>query len=185
MKLHWNTNYDFVRYKGRSKNFNAENLDKSNNKHVYYQVAKRYKIEKDFVLTILPIFLENNNTQISDLLSKERCEKISMEWYRKIQTMQKWFYEDCEVICKYIKDNGMSFQQFFLGNPILDFLLYDHINIETFIILDRFIFFLTKNKKKSIIYTQVYEQKVQNYSSFIQVETDKYDKLFKKAMTRR
>lgn len=183
MKLHWNTpGYDFVKYKGRSKGFNAESLEKSNDKHVYYQVAKRYKVEKDFVLTLLPLFLEDNNTHISMLLGKERCEKIAMEWYRKIQTMQKWFYEDCEVICKYIKDNGMTFQQFFLGNPILDFLIYDKIAIESFIILNKFIHFLDKNKMNQIIYTQIYHIKVQKYASFINVDLLVYQGIFEKVI---
>lgn len=182
MRIHWNQkNYDFIKFKGRVKNLDKITLDNSKDKSIYYQVAKNYKNEKDFVLIILPLFLEDQGLHISTLLGKERCANSANEWYRKIQTMPTWFAKDCDEINKYIAKNGLKHQQFFLGNYILDFLLYDKINMETFIILNKFIFFLTKNKKDSIIYRQMYDFTVEKYSPFIQVDLEKYRARFEES----
>lgn len=183
MRLHWNTSYDFIKCKGKVKHFNQLTFNKSRHKGTYLQVSKKYKIEKDFVLTILPLFLEDDNTHISDLIGAESREK-ALAWYRKIQKMNIWYEEDCKTIVNFINEQGMSFQQFFYGNPILDFLIYEKINIETFIILNKFIFFLTKNPEDVILYKSMMKPKINNYSPFIQVDVKKYENTFNKIIQR-
>jgi hypothetical protein len=181
MKLHWSPGtYDFVKYKGKVKHLNQITFNASKEKALYIQAAKKYVNEKDFVLTLIPLFLENENFHISGLNS-EAYEK-GIEWYRKIQNMTIWYQDDCDTIIKFITEQGMSFQQFFYGNGILDFLVYEKINIETFIILNKFIFFLTKNKKDSIMYKSMYEMKILKYSSFISVELGRFEATFKRSI---
>jgi hypothetical protein len=183
MKFHWTTEgYNFIKFKGRVKNLNKLTLDQSSDRNIYYKVHEKYKIEKDFVLTLIPLFLKDENIHISYLLGNQNCDKLSTDWYMKIQRMPTFFAEDCALITSYVKEQGMTYQQFFLGNPILDFLLYDKISIETFIILNKFIFFLAKNKKDSIIYRQMYDMKVQKYGAFISVDLERYRKIFEKEM---
>lgn len=182
MKLHWTSSYDFVKYKGKLKRINRITLDQSKDKAVYYQLNKKYKNEREFIMTLIPLFLENSSIHCSSLLSSERTEQKATEWYRKIQNMSRSFASDSEMITRFIKDQGMTYHQFFLGNPILDFLLYNKINIETFIILDRILFFLTKNPKNVIMYNQVCDMKVQRYNAFINVDTSKYRNIFEKAV---
>lgn len=181
MKLHWSPGtYDFVKYKGKVKHLNQITFNASKEKALYIQAAKKYSNEKDLVLTLIPAFLENENFHISAL--NTNAQEKGLEWYRKIQNMSIWYQDDCDTIIKFITEQGMSFQQFFYGNGILDFLIYEKINIETFIILNKFIFFLTRHKDYSIIYKSMYDMKVKKYSAFISVELVKFEAIFKKSI---
>lgn len=181
MRLHWDSSYDYTKSHGRLKNITRITLDQSRDRELFYQMNKKHKNEKDWVLFLIPQFLESESVHISSLMSSEATEK-SATWYRKIQQLPTVFSDDCDIITNYIKKQGMTYQQFFLGDPIIDFLLYDKINIESFIILNKFIFFLTKGSQDSIIYTQMYDKKVKSYESFISVDLTRYKAAFEKSI---
>lgn len=181
MKLHWSPgSYNFVKFKGKVKHLNRITLEQSPDRNVYIRVAKRYKIEKDFVMMLIPMFLDNPDIHISALLDKTKCDRLSTEWYRRIQTLPTTFANETYNIAKFIKESGMTYKQFFYAEPVLDFLMYDKITIESFIILDRILFFLTKGSFDSILYTQMFESKVQNYNTFVQVDCKRYKEIFEK-----
>lgn len=183
MRLHWNSKeYDFVKYRGKVNNLNKVTLDQSRDRTFYYNLAKNYKNDKEFILTLIPIFLDNEAVHISSINSNRETQERTTLWYRKIQALPTIFADDCKVIHAYIRDNDLDYNQFFLGNMILDFLLYEKITIESFIILNMFTLFLTKNKKDSIIYEQMYDLKVEKYGSFLQIDKKRYSDIFKKTM---
>lgn len=178
MQLHWGIgDYDFVKYKGRLKSATKIALDQNRSREMYYQMAKRFSTESDFILFLIPNFLHNSDLHISDLFGEEP-KTIASEWYNHIQRLQSDFRKDCDLITNYIKDQGLTYHQFFLSNPIVDFLIYEKISIETFIILNNMFFFLTKGKTNSIIYTQMYDAKVKNYSAFVSIDKKRYRSIF-------
>ena len=183
MKYHWTSDYDFIKFKGRIKGADRVTFDRHSDSKIFHTLNKKHKIEKDFVMMLIPLFMEDQQLHPSFLLTKKAEEKALL-WYRKIQNLQRIFSDDCDKVTSFIKDQGMTYQQFFLGDPVIDFLLYEEINPETFIILDKVLFFLKKNKKDSIIFTDLYESKINNYSAFINVEREKYKKLFEKSVKR-
>jgi hypothetical protein len=183
MKFHWTTEgYDFIKFKGKLKNANRVTLDQSRDRSLYYRLNEKYKDERDFVLTIIPLFLDNQDLHVSGMLQGDEAGKKAMSWYRKIQRMPRFFADDCDIITKYIKEHGMSYQQFFYGNAVLDMVIMDVVNLETFIILDKCIKFLTNNHTHNIMFDQVYRKKAKKYSCFINVDEIKYKNIFEKSI---
>ena len=72
LKLHFTTDYDFNKYKGKVKYTKAQ-FDKNKHKFVYEKLAKKYsdeELKKFFVAN----FLQNDTVWVQDLLSHEAYE---------------------------------------------------------------------------------------------------------------
>jgi hypothetical protein len=185
MQLHWKSDsYDFVLYNGKLKHVNRFHFDKSPEKRFFFKATDKFSNENEFKLYLVPIFLENSNVSAFDLFS-ESNENISDKWYRHIQKLKSIFKEEAGIIFEYIFKMELSFDEFFLGEPVKSFLAYDKICIETFIILEKLLKFLDKSKASDIIYLQLYEDKVRAYTSFIQIDKSKYKTILEQTIKKK
>lgn len=182
MQLHWKSDsYDFVKYNGKLKNVNRFNFDKSPEKRYFFKAADKFPNENEFKLFLIPLFLNNINISAYDIFTEE-SENLSNNWYRHIQKLKSVFKDECKVVFEYIFKNQISFDEFFIGEPVKNFLAYDKICIETFIILEKLIKFVDKSQAESILYKQLYEGRVQAYTSFVQIDHDKYKTILEQSI---
>lgn len=180
MGLHWTTEaYDFIQYNGKIKGISRFAFDKRKDKERFFELANYFPQKKDLVYYLVPLYLYHDNVNIHSVFESKN-KQIADDWYRKIQNTRRNFEVDVQCILNEIKSSSMSFEQFFIGEQIKDFLVYGHINIESFIILEKILKFLDKSKGNVIMYETMYEMRVRKYSSFIQINLDKYKDILSK-----
>jgi len=177
MKRHWNTNYDYVKYKGKASNLNQLTYEKCKEKWFYEALHNKYRTEEQLVLFLIPVFFNNQNTSFGDFFSEE-TKTLADSWFNKIRAIKRTFIQDSTSILDSLLRNKISFEYFFSSDHVLDFLIQGKISPETFIILDKILFFLDKTPKSNIIYNVIHERRIKKYTSFISVDIAEYKKVF-------
>ena len=144
LKLHFTTDYDFNKYKGKVKYTKAQ-FDKNKHKFVYEKLAKKYsdeELKKFFVAN----FLQNDTVWVQDLLSHEAYENY-VEFNKKQQSLTYVFENDLLNIF-----NDENHEKLFKSNSndfplLLTKLLRDEVSAETVIIMNEFLHFIPKWEK--------------------------------------
>ena len=94
LKLHFTSDYDWVKYNGKVKSATFDSYLKRKDKYHFAKIGKKYKGElKDF-------FISNfihEDIWIGDMLGKE-CENNYKSYKKYIQSLTYSFRRDCEVL---------------------------------------------------------------------------------------
>lgn len=173
LKLHFTTDYDFNKYKGKVKYTKAQ-FDKNKHKFVYEKLAKKYsdeELKKFFVAN----FLQNDTVWVQDLLSHEAYENY-VEFNKKQQSLTYVFENDLLNIF-----NDENHEKLFKSNSndfplLLTKLLRDEVSAETVIIMNEFLHFIPKwekNIKDDFIWPRI-KLKLQKYGAFIYYDKSKF-----------
>ena len=92
LKLHFTSDYDFIKYNGKVKSATFDSYLKRKDKYHFAKVGKKYKSElKDF-------FISNfihEDVWVGDMLGKE-CESNYKHYKKYIQSLSYSFERDCE-----------------------------------------------------------------------------------------
>jgi hypothetical protein len=141
LKLHFTTDYDFNKYKGKVK-YTPAQFDKNSHKYVYEKLAKKFS-DEDLKKFFIANFLQNENVWVQDLLSQEAYE-IFVKFNTKSQSLSYVF--EGELISIFGEENH---KLLFKSNSddlplLLTKLLRNEVSPETILIMNEFLHFLPK-----------------------------------------
>lgn len=175
LKLHFTTDYDYMKYKGKVK-YSPSQFDKNKHKFVYEKLAKKYS-EEDLVKFFVANFLHNETVWVQDLLSQEAYE-IFVDFNKKQQSLSYLFENDLINIFgeenhkKIFKSGSNDFPL------LLTKLLRNEVSAETVIIMNEFLNFIPKwenNIKDDFIWPRV-KTKLLKYKPFLHYDKSKFKK---------
>lgn len=173
LKLHFTTDYDFNRYKGKLKYSQAQ-FEKNKHRYVYEKLSKKYS-DEDLKKFFIANFLQNDVIWVQDLLSQEAYENF-VNYNKKQQSLSYVFENELLNIFsetnhkKLFKSNSSDFPL------LLTKLLRNEVSSETVIIMNEFIGFLPKWEetiKDDFIWPKI-KQKMFKYRSFIEYDRSKF-----------
>ena len=180
IKLHFNTEYDFVKYNGKVR-YPVSSFDTNRYKYTYEKLAKKYPNEelKQFYLAN---FVHNESVWIQDLLCHE-AQDVFVQFMKRKQSLSYNFENDLLNIFD-VKDHSKLFKCKSKEFPVLlTKLMRNEICIETVIIMNKFLKFVhnwDKTIKDDIYWPQI-RNKLIKYEPFLE-----YDKVkFKKSLIKR
>ena len=145
LKLHFTTeNYDYIKFHGKTR-VNQDSFMRDKSRFTYYKLSRKYnEVElKDFYVAN---FINGKTGWAGDLLSIE-AEEYYNSWLKKIQSISYRFEQDLDIIFL----NGMS--GLLSVKPgehpnLLVMALQKKINIETLIIMNKFMNFIPMWQEK-------------------------------------
>lgn len=177
LKLHFTTDYDFNKYKGKVK-YTPAQFDKNSHKYVYEKLAKKFS-DEDLKKFFIANFLQNENVWVQDLLSQEAYE-IFVKFNTRCQSLSYVF--EGEIISIFGEENH---KLLFKSNSddlplLLTKLLRNEVSPETILIMNEFLHFLPKwetNIKDEFVWPKV-KLKLFKYRSFLEYDKSKFKKTF-------
>jgi hypothetical protein len=177
LKLHFTTDYDFNKYKGKVK-YTPAQFDKNSHKYVYEKLAKKFS-DEDLKKFFIANFLQNENVWVQDLLSQEAYENF-VRFNTKCQSLSYVF--EGELISIFGEENH---KLLFKSNSddlplLLTKLLRNEVSPETILIMNEFLHFLPKweeNIKDEFVWPKV-KLKLFKYRSFLEYDKSKFKKTF-------
>ena len=180
LKLHFNTDYDFIKYKGRVK-YTTASFDVNTQKYAYDKLANKYSDEelKQFYLAN---FVNRENVWIQELLCNE-AQDVYTQFTKRKQALSYTFENDLLNIFD-INDHSKLFKCNSKEFPVLlTKLMRNEICIETVIIMNKFLKFVYKWDKSitdDICWPNI-RNKLIKYEPFLE-----YDKIkFKTSLIKR
>jgi hypothetical protein len=175
LKLHFTTDYDFTKYRGKV-NYSQAQFNANKHRYVYEKLAKKYN-EEDLKMFFIANFLENEVVWVQDLLSHESYENF-VNYTKKKQSLSYIFENDLLNIFgeenhkKLFKSNSSDFPL------LLTKLLRNEVCRETVMIMDDYMEFIPKwndSIKDDIIWPRI-KTKLLKYKPFLEYDKSKFKK---------
>jgi hypothetical protein len=170
LKRHFQSDYDYIKYNGKV-NIKRETFLKRNDRYFFAKLAKKYNDElTDFLISN---FVVNDNIWIRELFSDE-SEKIYKNWKKNLESFSYIFKSDMKKIKDHMEEKGLSFDDMFECDEenlpeIVNLLIGNTIQIETFIMLDQVLNFICVINKKVIdnAIWMLYNKKLVKYRALL------------------
>ena len=161
IKLHFTTdNYDFFKHNAKV-NSSLNSFLKRNDRFFFHKLATKYN-QQELVEYFACNFFENSKTWIGNLVRADG-ETNYTKWKKYTQAFTYNFRNDCVLVRNIIDGNSLRFDDVFLVSNgqhprLLRLLLSKQISIQTIIILDTILSFVSrwdKEIKETIIWPEI------------------------------
>ena len=175
LKLHFISDYDYFKYQGKLK-YSRDKYDTNKHKFVYEKLASKFKSEEDVIKLFVANFVYNSNAIWVQELTSIECFDCFVKYNKIHQSLKYIFDTDIHKLF-----SEYEYKSLFVCNKndlplIVKLLLRGDINIESFIILNRFIKFIPKIDAKLInhyIWPDL-KRKLVKYEPFLCYDKEKF-----------
>ena len=106
IRLHFTTNYDFFKYRGKTRKFG--DLDSKRGKNFIFRLEKKYGNEFANFLVCMFASIKKEDVRLECLITSEN-EKIYDKWKTRMQSLPYHFEQDLN----FLKDLDVSFNDLF------------------------------------------------------------------------
>lgn len=146
LKLHFTTNYDYVRYSGKTR-VNKDQFMLRKDKFQFYKLSRKYKYDELFGFFVANM-LVNPKIWVGDLLSEDADSEYKL-WQKTQQSLTYVFEQDLHKLFDMVNNPEDLLRVVDTEYPLL-YNLYtqDAIQLETVIIMNDLLNFLPMWKKR-------------------------------------
>ena len=165
MKAHFNSDYDFIKYDGKTK-IKRDSFYKRKDRSFFVKIAKKYTNPKDYFIAN---FTKNKKGYVADF-----TDEIFESW----QLKRQGFFNMFEVeLSPFVKEFEPLFSVENSQHPkLLKEFLGSRVSLETLIILDELVSYTDKWDKHlngDIIWTDL-KKLMNNYKRFLTIDKNRY-----------
>lgn len=178
LKVHFShPTYDAVKNNGRFNKATLEQLEKRNDRSLISSFGKTCDNPQQVASVLVANFAYGNEYPFDNI---ERAFSLHNKWQKVRQSLTKTFTDDMIVLNRYCETHNREFKDLFEVNGVptlFQLALSGKIHIETVTILDKFENFLNvwiqslPTWKKEFL-------KLKKLASFINIDEDKYHRLY-------
>ena len=187
IRLHFTTNYDFFKYRGKTRKFG--DLDSKRGKNFIFRLEKKYGNEFANFLVCMFASIKKEDVRLECLITSEN-EKIYDNWKTRMQSLPYHFEQDLN----FLKDLDVSFNDLFKcsvirngikskSHPlILKHYIKGDVNLETLIIIDIVLGYFTHWDSvmgDDFLWKELHF-KIKKYKPFLSISKDRYKEILKK-----
>ena len=185
MKLHFSSpKFDFFQYDGKV-NAKEETYQSRNDFYFFETVARKFTDQeiKEYMLASFVEAKDPTKVWIGDI--KRTGKDQWMVWAKRQQSLAYVVEQDLNAVVEHLASTKTSFNSVFetVGGapPLLKLYIKQRINLETLIILDMILGFMSRwDRKMSDPLWEKLSFKIKKYKSFLSINTMKYKLLMKK-----
>lgn len=147
LKLHFTTNYDFIKYGGKVNSATLKSFEINKGKFVFYKLSRKYKRDELFGFFVANM-LVNPKIWVGDLLSEDADSEYKL-WQKTQQSLTYVFEQDLHKLFDMVNNPEDLLRVVDNEYPLL-YNLYtqDAIQLETVIIMNDLLNFLPMWKKR-------------------------------------
>ena len=184
MKQHFTKeNFDFFQYDGKVRAKESTYLQRSD--FYFFETLSRKLSDQEIKEYMLASFVSADDPSkvwIGDI--KLRGKNCWLAWTKQNQSMQYLVKQDLSTMVDHMATKEYTFNDLFetMGGhpPALRLYIQGRISLETLIILDMVLKFMSKwDKKMKDPLWELLSLKIKKYKPFLSIPTDKYRKLMK------
>ena len=175
--------YDYFKYNGKTRVGQDSFLKRSDR---YFFAKLQRKLSSSELVGFFVANFINDDSNWSGSLVTENSMTVYNQWMKKIQSLSYTFQQDCLTLKEVVDNSGKKFDNLFScdGNhpALLKLYLGKQITLETLVIINKVLRFSKvweKNLDDDIVWQNV-GRLLDKYSSFVQVDTDKYKAIMQK-----
>jgi hypothetical protein len=187
IRLHFSSNYDFFKYRGKTGKFG--NLDKKRGKNFIFRLEKKYGDEFANFLVCMFTYHDKNDWRLDQFIGVEN-EKIYDQWKSKMTSLPYYFEQDLN----FLKDLNVPFNDMFKctvikngvkskSHPlILKHYIKEDINLETLIVIDIVLGYFQhwdKSMENDFMWKDLHF-KIKKYKPFLTISRERYKEILKK-----
>lgn len=187
IRLHFSSNYDFFKYRGKTKKFG--NLDQKRGKNFIFRLEKKYGDEFANFLVCMFTYHDKNDWRLDQFIGVEN-EKIYDQWKSKMTSLPYHFEQDLN----FLKDLNVPFNDMFKctvikngvkskSHPlILKHYIKEDINLETLIVIDIVLGYFEhwdKSMENDFMWKDLHF-KIKKYKPFLTISKERYKEILKK-----
>jgi hypothetical protein len=184
MKMHFTTDYDIVKYKGKVRTSVDAFNRRKNIVFMFQKLAKVYK-DEELINYFLSNFVSNPKWDLGSLNNEDSREQFLL-WKKRIESLTYTFRQDIEHLCNIHNleafDESIIFQIKQNQHPLLlkEFLA-KKINLETLVILNRlygFVETFDKSLDDKLVWGEV-SFLIKKYNPFIKINKERYNEFIR------
>lgn len=187
IRLHFSSNYDFFKYRGKTRKFG--NLDQKRGKNFIFRLEKKYGNEFANFLVCMFTFHSKENWRLDQFIGVEN-EKIYEQWKSKMTSLPYYFEQDLN----FLKDLNVPFNDMFKcsvirngvkskSHPlILKHYIKEDVSLETLIVIDIVLGYFEhwdKIMKDDFMWKDLHF-KIKKYKPFLTISKERYKEILKK-----
>ena len=187
IRLHFTTNYDFFKYRGKTAKF-GDGMEKRG-KNFIFRLEKKYGDEFANFLVCMFISYSKDNYRLDQFIGVEN-DKIYSQWRSRLGSLPYHFEQDLN----FLKDLDVSFNDMFKcsvikngvkskSHPmILKHYIKNDICLETLIIIDIVLGYFQhwdRSMENDFMWKDLHF-KIKKYKPFLSISKEKYKKILKK-----
>lgn len=187
LRLHFVSDFDYFKYKGKIKNVNPETFKARRDKYIFEKLAKKYTTQ-DLIMLFVSNLLDKKVGWIGSIITEE-CESVYLTFRKRLESLEYIFKEDLVEMSSVIvsKDVETQFKSLFIPkNHCLPFVVECYMNknitLETLVILEQ-MFGWCKAANKRMDNNPVWDEihrKIKKYSPFINIDQKSYENIFRR-----
>jgi hypothetical protein len=180
LKLHFTSDYDFVKYGGKIRTISQEAFLKRKDQFLFRKLERKYnddELTKFFVAN----FVSNAGVRWVGEMNGPESEKVYLNWLKRMEAFSYFLKQDLQ----YIEDNVDKPRMVLTTNgehpQLLKLYLGGKVSAETIIAFDKVIDTLdTWNRiiADTIVWPEVYKQ-LNKYKPFVSVDKDSIKKVMR------
>lgn len=141
LKLHFNGNYDFFKYNGKS-NVSVDTFEKRKDKYHFYKLSRKYSNKEEMQKFLIANFVDNDQVWVGDLLNDGAYDNY-LRRQKVIQSLTYTFENDIKTVFDGVEDkNALMRCKDGEYPPLLTKWLRREIQIETLCVLDKILGFI-------------------------------------------
>lgn len=179
VKLHFESkSYDFMKYKGKSKNATPFYFNKRKDKKLFDYLG--YKLQGNEVLPFLIAnYMDGKTDMFKVMKDYDDAHSCYLKWQGRIDGVLYGFQTDMKKVQRFIENNELTFDDMF-GSidgsiPHIVMMLIQHeISDESFVMLDKCLGFINQLDKQSNILWDEMSLKYRKYSMFLSSDVSEY-----------
>lgn len=187
LRLHFTSNYDFFKYRGKTRKFG--NLDNKRGKNFIFRLEKKYGGEFASFLVCMFTSHSKENWRLDQFICVEN-EKIYDKWKSRMSSLPYHFEQDLN----FLKNLDVPFNDMFKcsiirngikqkSHPlILKHYIKEDINLETLIVIDIVLGYFShwdKSMEDDFLWKDLHF-KIKKYKPFLTISKDRYKEILKK-----
>lgn len=184
LKLHFTSDYDFVKYGGKIRTISEEAFLKRKDQYLFRKLERKYS-DEELTNFFVANFVSNAGVRWVGEMNGPESEKIYLLWLKRMEAFSYYLKQDLQ----YIEDNVANPREVLKTNgghpPLLKLYLGNKIAAETIISFDRVTNVLDSWNDiitDTIVWPEAYRQ-LSKYKPFVKVDKDIIKKVMREVFS--
>jgi len=180
LKLHFTTDYDFVKYQGKIRTISEEAFLKRKDQYFFRKIERKYN-DQELTEFFVANFISQAGVRWVGEMNGPESEKVYLSWLKRMESFSYFLKQDLQ----YIEDNVDKPRYVLKTNgehpPLLKLYLGGKVTAETVIAFDMVIDTLNSWNsiiEDTIVWPEVYRQ-LSKYKPFVRADKDTVKKVMR------
>jgi len=180
LKLHFTTDYDFIKYAGKVKRISEASFLKRNDQYIFRKLERKYK-DEELTNFFVANFISSAGVTWVGNMSGQESEKTYIAWQKRMESFSYQLKEELNKIVDEVDDPKGLLKTTGEHPPLIKLYMGNKVSAETVIAFDiAFNVSDAWNKviSDTIIWPEVYRQ-LKKYRPFVKVDPDNIKKIMR------